>query len=175
MRSSYGWSWKLLLLVLFSSGCTYRYTAQHYPLEPERIPYFAVTDTVSVINDQSSDEDLIFKTAGPHKWVCSLRQLTDVASEGVRKEFRIRDTPVGEDGQKVLRLAVTGAQIEEGMWKIRGIVDLDVETGTGLKKRLIGNNSTPGNLNRALNGAIALAIIELFKDEDIMSYLGSDY
>jgi len=26
-----------------------------------------------------------------------------------------------------------------------------------------------------LNGAIALAIIELFEDEDIMNYLGSDY
>jgi len=48
---------------------------------------------------------------------------------------------------------------------------ITVELGSGVKKELKVRNSSPATVETAYNGAVALAVIEIMNNQEIMSYL----
>ena len=58
-----------------------------------------------------------------------------------------------------------------GFTRITGKLSLKVATGDGYMNIYEVLNATPWTIDRALNGAISLAVIELLKDEKIRNYL----
>ena len=62
-----------------------------------------------------------------------------------------------------------------GFARITGKVNLKVVTGDGYMNIYDVKNPTPWTIDRAFNGAISLAIVELLNDEKIRNYLKYQY
>jgi len=154
-----------------ASGCTHHYDPNPYPIQSDRIPPFDVRGTVDVLNNQPETEAVHIGSVGAHKWMGSLRNFTETVVFSLRMELANRKVRVGADSEKTLKLAVTKVALESGMWMARGLVYLTVETGEGFQKEFIGINSTPAGQFRAWDGAIALAVIDILNDKEILNYL----
>lgn len=161
----------VLLALLGPLGCTHHYNPSVYPLDPERIPALSIEPAVDVVNNQPMQEDVLVGEQGAHKWKGNLNAWTDVAVRTVVHFLKHRNVAVQEGAPRVLKLAVTKAELRPDLFRVWGVVHLMVETGSGMKKVFIGRNATPGSFQRAYDGAIALAVIDLLKDGETVRYL----
>jgi hypothetical protein len=130
-----------------------------------------ITQPVALVNVQNLTSERLLGAVKIHKYYGSLRSLTDAVITSAKAELSKRNIPVANDAQKKLNVSVNDAKLVRGMWVIRSILDLKVVTGSGLEKVYHVENATPASVARAYDGAAALAVVEIFSDEDIISYL----
>jgi hypothetical protein len=167
----------LIILCLASlAGCTtHHYQSSVYRLGEDRLPsldYLDIKQPVSIINAEDDDQERLLAKMGPHKFYGAMHALTETAVKTARNELVKRDIAVVDSASSTLRLRVTSARFVRGRWVVRGVIELEVVTGSGLVKTFHAENATPTmDLPRAHDGAAALAVIEMFNDEEIRRYL----
>ena len=162
------------------SGCAIhnQYEPELHPLDPARFAALnkvELSKKISVINAQASKQDLLLGEAGAHDYYGSLRDITEAAVMHAKDELAKREVDVGADNgaDKTLSLKVTSAKMIKGMWVMRAVIDMSVETGDGLTKAYHAENASPMGVERAYNGAAAIAVIEIFSDPEILEYISA--
>jgi hypothetical protein len=88
----------------------------------------------------------------------------------VRQWLNQYKVPISGNSQKTLKLHISNAKIENCGLQCT-ILTLNVETADGIK-RSFSVDMCAGGLNRSAGYSINLAVVELIRDSDILSYLG---
>lgn len=166
--------YKLVFALIITFVLTSCAKIHHLPVaqqvDPQNIQEFNIDKSFSVINNQPSRERLILGKFYLGSFYSSLFEFTDVAVASLNSELSQRGMTISDDAEKVLKLAVTDAQISEVGFRWKCAVSLDIETDEGYKASYVVNNLTPSN-TRVCGGAITMAITELLKDQKVISYL----
>ena len=106
-----------------------------------------------------------------HKYEGNLNELTEKAIELLTVELKQRGAIISDEAEKVLKLAVKKAGIERGKYRKRVFLTLQVETGEGYNIEFPAQNLSPAKPNRAMGGAITLALTDMFNDQKILEYI----
>ena len=169
----------IVLITVFGllvTGCTINRTYEwtEYKFEANRITnpdQFMREGSVSIINAQTVDESVIIAKVGARRWYASYKQLTDNVVEQLTKELKKRKIAVSPDSSKTLQIKVVGTDFKMGMWNWRGTMNVHIRAGNNYTKDILASNSTPGGVDEAFSGAVAIAVIEILNNPDIREYL----
>jgi len=143
-------------------------------LAPERVtssPGFAENQEIQILKGKSNDADKILGSIGLHKYYGSKQALTDGIVDQLGRELQKRQVEVNGTAGKSLVIAVTRTSFEQGMRKIAATLDFTVKFGNGKVKTYYVRNSSPGTVPRTFNGALALAVLEIINDPEVIAYI----
>jgi predicted component of type VI protein secretion system len=165
------------ILGILTAGCgtvdrTYEWT--EYKVKADRIinpDEFAKEGTVSIINAQADDAPKLVHSFGAGRWYASYKQLTEAIVQQLTNELVKRNITVSPDAVKSIKIKVTGTDFEMGMWKWRGTLEMHLQAGNHYAKDIVVSNSTPGGVDEAFDGAVAIAVIEILNNSNIRAYL----
>lgn len=159
------------VLLFLVSACTHHYTPtpDRYPIE--KITDFKPTATINIVNAQPSDADFLYAAGGGHEHYGKLNAWTDVAITIAKQELKKRGMSAAPNANKTLKMSVVHGNIEFGMWRSRGAITLNIETGDGYEKTYRTENATPGGIHYAIDGALMRAVVAMFNDDDVAAYL----
>jgi hypothetical protein len=164
------------ICLVFMAGCsshnTYNWT--EYRIQSNRITtsdWFVKENSVSIINAQPNDTPVILGAIGGYILDGSLKQLTDSIIAQLTRELTKRKITVSRDASKTLEIKVESTGFEQGVWKVRANLNVHLQAGKSYAKDFLVSNSTPTTLNQAFDGAIALAVIDILNNPDILKYL----
>lgn len=168
----------LLALVILTSGCAIRhdYAWQEYQIEPQRVPLVAQVANagpVQVIKGTAEETEMFMGNVGAHQYYGNRQQLLNAIADQLILELGKQGIVVNDSASKSMKVGLSSSSFEAGMWKIAASLAYSVELGNGTSRSYSVRNSTPGTVERAYNGAVALAVIDILNDEEVISYLGN--
>lgn len=170
-RSFFSHFFSGFILLFLLGGCTHHYIPNASTFKLDAITEFSSNNTISLVNAQSSTEDVLFASRGAHKFYGNFKKWTDTAIEISKRELNERGMNIEDDSQKSLKLSIETVNATFGFWVLRCEVTLKVETSDGYVKSYLGDNRSPASLYRAADGAVMRAVTEMLRDEKIVTYL----
>lgn len=166
----------ILLLFLVITGCAIKhdYVWNEYQITPERILSeisFTEGQEIRIIKGKSNDAKICLGNVGPHQYYGSEQSLTDGIIEQLAKEMRTKGLEIKNTAEKSLEITVNRSNFERGMWKIAAAIEYTVKFGNGKTKSYTVRNSSPATVDRTYNGAVALAVIKIINDLEVLNYI----
>ena len=176
---SYFIPWIFAIAIL--SGCSFNhdYVWEEYPISPERV-VIAETDKDSTntgsIEIKSGDNDtkkilLGHINMNAHYWYGSLQLLADSIVTQLSGELIKRNYTLGANSKKTVEVKVDSYSLEPGMWRYAYNIDFEITLGNGIVRKFHVKNSSPASPVRGINGAVALAVIEIMNSRDFIDYI----
>ena len=159
------------VILFFFGGCAHNYIPNASTFELDSIAEFSTTNSIAIVNSQSSTSDVLFGANMGHKFYGNYQDWTDTAIEITRRELSERGMNVAIDARKSLQLSIETVEGTFGTWVVLCEVTLKVETGESYVKTYLGKNRSPGGLYRAADGAVMRAVAEMLRDKKIIAYL----
>lgn len=164
----------LLLMVMVLQGCgTTHYVPREYEISPERISSFTVKGHIEVTNLQTDSRQVVFYDGPGQEWVGDYKAVSDHLRDQMQKEIAkhtlLNPGPIKKSiGVQVVRLE---GYNPIGAFHLSSAMDVSVVLGNGktLVKHL--KSATGGNMNRMLNGILALGTIDILNDLEVRQYL----
>jgi hypothetical protein len=173
-------TYKPIVITLFVilTGCTinHDYVWKEYPITPDRISLqinFTEGQQIRLIKGKSPDSKIFLGHVGAHHYYGTLQSLTDGIVDQLAKEMENRGLTVNNAADKSLEITVNRSQFERGMWKIAATIELTVKFGNGNTKYYTVRNSSPATVDRTYDGVVAIAVIELIKDPEVLTYINT--
>jgi len=166
----------LILLLIIITGCAIKhdYVWKEYPIKPERISSqtsFTEGQGIRIIKGKSNDATICLGIVGVHAFYGNEQSLTDSIVDQLAKEMRKKGLEIKNTAEKSLEITVNHSIFEPGTWKRAAIIDYTVKFGNGKAKFYTVRNSSPGPVYRIYNGAVALAVIEIINDQEVLNYI----
>jgi hypothetical protein len=164
----------VLCLSLTSCAIKHDYVWSEYPIAAERvlIPVGTVQgQEVRILRGKSNDSKRFLGNVGVHQYYGSEQSLTEAIAEQFGKELQKLRCSVKDSAGKSLEITVNRAVFEQGMWKIAATIDFTVKFGNGKEKTFSVRNSSPGTVYGTYDGAIALGVIEMVNNSELMTYI----
>ncbi len=173
------WTYKpvILILFLFLTGCAIKhdYVWHEYAIAPERISsqnIFKEGQEIRIIKGKSNDSKIVLGSVGAHRYYGSEQTLTDAIVDQLSKELRNRRIEIKNTAEKSLEITANRSKFEQGMWKMAATIEFTVKFGNGKTKSYTVRNSILSTFaDRAYNGAVAWAVIEIINDPEVLTYI----
>ncbi len=166
-------TWRALVLAALLVGCTHRYVQKEYVIDTERIAPFQTGAPVRLVSDQpSSEEQIVFRNMG-HKFLTDYAAVNDVLLAQLEKEIRKRGGAVTPDAAKVLRVTVIEMSGHAGFATLDASLRTRLQVGDAAPRELLVANTSPADVYRAFNGAIARTVMEILSDRQVLNFLAS--
>ncbi len=170
---------KILLLFVFISlttGCiSHHYDPTGYILiAPETLPAVTIKNSVTLINNQPSDEEIFIYNLGAHQWYANLHLWTDEAIKALAQAIESRGGKIVENSDKVIKVSVAEAKADTNMWTGSSTfyVTIEYETGNHIRKKITGSQyAHPFFSTWPLDRATERAVRDLLSDKEIVNYL----
>jgi hypothetical protein len=176
---------KLIIAILFLvlTGCgiiehKHDYTWKEYPITSERIsPQVNFTEgrEVNIIKGKTNDSKVLMGDltilAHTHKYYGSLQLLTDGIADQLTKEMRNKRLEIKSTAEKSLEITVNRSTFELGTWAGTATMEFTVKFGNGNTKSYTVKNTSPNSIDQIYNGAVALAVIEIINDLEVLTYI----
>jgi len=175
MKKSHFWM-LLALVTVLTSGCAIRhdYTWQEYQIAAAKISpdvHFSEEQAISIVSGDSDKKIIFLGNVGAHQYFGSEQSLADGIVEQLSKELAARGLKVAEGEKKSLEIKVNGSHFEQGMWKIAATLDCSIKFGNGKENSFSVRNSSPATVDRTYNGAVAMAVIKIINDPEVLAYI----
>lgn len=171
------WTITWTFIFLFS-GCSIKhaYMWKEYPIDSKRvntsIGYNGNGNSRLEVTTGRSDTRTVFLgNVGAHQYYGSEQSLAEAIASQLSKELEKRGVAIDNGAGKKLEVTVDRSRFEQGMWAISANIDCTIAFGEGRQKTYSVRNSSPGTVDRAYNGAIALAVIEILNDREVADYI----
>jgi len=166
----------VLVVIFLIAGCTIKhdYIWVEYPITPERLNLhdsFDESKEIRIIKGDSDDSQIFLGNVGAHHYFGSLQSLTDGIADQLEMELAQRQLEINNTAEKSLEITVMWTKFERGMWKIAATLDFQVKFGNGKIKSYSVRNSSPATVDRTYNGAVALSVIEIINDWEVLAYI----
>jgi len=174
MQSTYKPIVLILLLILTGCAIKHDYVWIEYPITPERISSqkgFTEGQEIGIIKGKSNDSKIFLGNVGAHQYYGSEQSLTDGIVDQLAKEMRNKRLEIKNTAEKSLEITVNRSNFKRGMWKIAATIEFTVKFGNGKTKSYTVMNSSPATVDRTYNGAVALAVIEIINDPEVLTYI----
>jgi len=164
----------VVVVIGLTSGCshmlTHTYTPKVSKFDMDKIHKFSVKNDVTLINRQSDSQQVLFAKNAMHTFYTDYNDWTDVAVVITSRELLKRGGHVSADAEKSLELSVLSSKVTSGGWGFRGHTKLHAKTGSGYEQTY--HAEVPSSiLNRAADGALARAVMQMLSDKEIAAYL----
>jgi hypothetical protein len=163
---------------LLGSGCTIQLKPilkySEVPVEslPNKMDIFG---TVTVLNNQPSKKKFPLDNESGGQYVANLYDWTQMAVMQTESALQDLGGSVGDNGQKILRLSVTGMKLEDTSGGQICTINLNAQTNDGRTHDYeISHYATAGFIlspRYACSKAISDAISELLNDTEIRKFL----
>jgi len=167
---------RILMLpgVLFLSGCmSFTYHPAEYVLDDGRIDDFNVSGSVDVENGSIADESMVIFD-GVVTWSTSRKEINSALTAQLQEEVN-RHGVVRGTKSKPLQVTVNNYHAEQPGFVFKVSNDFTVSGDGGFKKDFKITDTTNGNIGgdiiRSFNSAIAVSVIHVLKDPDVLAYL----
>jgi hypothetical protein len=160
----------LVALSVLLGGCTHLYQPAEYVIADERIPGIPVGPPIRIVGEPSAMNDQVVFTQGVHTWVTNYSEVTTALVAQLTKEMTKRGQPVSDSASKTIRLTVLSLEAN-GHFAIDASMLLRLQLGAARPKELSIFNKSWANLDRALNGTIARAVMQILSDPDVYAFL----
>lgn len=166
----------LIILILGLSGCAIKhdYKWREYFIAPDRLTSQIKNKNaqpLKIIKNKSSNSKKLLGNVGAHQYFSNDQEFTNGIADQLTTELRKKRIKIMDTAEKSLAIRVDSAHFERGMWKIATNLDFTITLGGKKIKSLTVRNSSPGAVDRAYDGAIALAVIEIINDPEIAAYI----
>ncbi len=166
----------ILILILVITGCARKhdYVWNEYPITPGRISSqisFTEGQKIRILKGKSNDLKIFLGNVGPHQYYGSEQSLTDGIVDQLVKEMRNKGLLTNNTAEKSLEITVNRSNFRRGMWKLAATLEFTVKFGNGKTKSYTVRNSSPDTVYRTYNGAVALAVIEIINDPEVLTYI----
>jgi hypothetical protein len=164
----------ILFVVLSACSINHDYVWKEYPITSDRISSqsnFAQDHEISIIKGKSDQSKVFLGNVGAHKYYGNLQLLTDGIVDQLSKEMRNRHVQIKNEAKKSLEITVNRVNFEQGMWKIATTMELTAKFGNGKTKSYTVRNSSPATVDRTYDGVVAIAVIELINDTELLTYV----
>ena len=165
----------LVAMCLCLAGCgeiRHDYSWKEYSIDPERITsdVSLVGSNIKVIKGSTDTAERNLGNVSIHNYYSNLQHLNDSIVEQLKIELRKKGAVINGSG-KTIKITLNSAEFVRGMWKIAADFKFTVELGNGKKKELTIRNSSPTTVDRTYDGAVAISVINIMNDQEIMDYL----
>ncbi len=166
----------ILVFLLVLTGCTIKhdYTWMEYPITSDRVPsQNSITEgrEIRIIKGKSDNSKIFLGRVGAHHYYGSEQSLTDGIADQLAKELQKKNLVINNTSEKSLEIEVNYSNFEQGTWKIAVTLEFTVKFGNGKTKSYTVRNSSPTSVDRTYNGAVALAVIEIINDQEVLTYI----
>jgi hypothetical protein len=173
--------WRALALVLVAAlpggGCSinYYYTPGVYEIAEGRVSPMQTVGVVDVVSVQEADEDrsFVFWQQGAAVWHTDRAQVAEALAAQLETEIVRQGGRVGSEARHRMGLAVPHVGMVTGAWRSRGDLTVYVTLDGETPRTFDIENKSPGNIWRTMNGAIAIAVIEILNDPGIRDWLAA--
>ena len=171
----------VLFLLLFPAGhagaATHEYVWSEYPIDADRVSsqiVFAEGRELWVAAGKSGTARIVLASIGANEYFGSRQQLADAIVTQLTREMRNKGIRIVDTAGKSLEIKVDRTGYEMGLVKFAATIEFTVKFGNGSTKTYVVRNSTPGPVERAYNGAVALAVIRIMNDAEVFSYINKE-
>lgn len=177
-----GVSWRLVAVAVVAAllgGCTqstqrHDYEWTEFVIKTKRLhemESLIAGKTVSLDSRPTSDTQLLLGELGAHEYYGSLGQLSRAVASQLAIELSKRGIEVEDNAPKSIRINLSNARLERGLFRIRAHFDIDIEAGNGYSREFAISQSTALTVPRAYNAAVARAVTEILNDRKVIFYL----
>ena len=167
----------LLFILFMLAGCSINHQvipAQEQNIDLSMLPRLTIDQSVDLVGKKQSTNGLIrVCSAGAHKYYANVDDLTLGAIAAARDILTRNSVTIDPKGEKKLSIAAQDAVCDIGWWSIGYYATIRVTAGQDIVKTFKGEQNighvfgTSWAVEQALNNAV----IEMFKDPDILNYL----
>jgi len=165
----------IIAVPFLAYGCTHHHVPDPYHYEISLANDFSSTSSISLENVQTSTEDVLFATMGPHKFFANLQRWTESAITLTRQELAKRGMKVEENAAKILKLSINSVKTTPYTWVFRCETTLKVETGDGYTRTYLGQSDISAWVYHiayvTADNSVTQAVSEMLEDPQITNYL----
>ncbi len=166
----------IFMLFLVLCGCTVKhdYVWNEYSIRSERLVSknsFTEGQEIRIIKGKSDDSNKLFAKIAHHHYYGSDQFLTDGIADQLAKEMAKMRLTIKNQAEKSLEITVNSSNFKQGGFSSAVTLGLMIKFGNGKAKSYTVRNSSPGPLYRIYNGAVALAVIEIINDPEVLTYI----
>lgn len=161
----------LITLTISLSACgTVSYSPEEYEITNDRIDDFVVNGNIRIVNAQTDSSKKVF-FASTMDWVGDYKTVTEHLKSQLEKEIAENSKKVASDKSKIIEVKVINIKAEQKFFHFTSTMDLEYKLGNGKPGTITVSQGSPGNMWRVLNGTIALGVIEILKQDNVITYL----
>lgn len=165
----------VVVFVTGLTGCTIKhdYVWQEYPITEDRVTAatYSQGSKLNIIKGECNREVFMMGSIGPHEYYGSLQTLSDGIADQLAETLELKGITPDQASEKSLTIRVTHTDFEQGMWKVAATIDYEVAFTDGKIKKYSVRNSSPTTVEYTFNGAVALAVIEIMNDPEMLAYI----
>jgi hypothetical protein len=167
---------RVFLLVVFAisaSACSplmIQSDPAAFPINPEEVPKYNSQPSISVGNAYDKSQIVTISTVG-RGLEADLQQYTQTTVDILSGELDKQSINVRQNGDKDVILRVHDVVYEQGFWVLHTTLNLEAKLGNGETIVTEGDNRSPGNAWRSVNGALKRAVVELMKNQTFVDYI----
>lgn len=163
----------LVMLTLLLGACgTVDYVPEEYTIAKERIRSFDVNGEVVVENIQTDQNKVVF-FGGAKQWVGDYKSVTQHLVDQLNKEIGIHGSFKSKNSKKTIQVKVISLNAWPEFFHFNSSLNAIVKLGDGTEIPIRVTQGSPGNMWRVLNGTIALAVIDILKNQKVRDYLAN--
>ena len=163
----------LAFLATTLSACTVKrnYLPEEYEITNDRIEDFKVKGEIQIVNFQTDQSDRLIGTSGAVEMYGDYKSVTEHLKTQLEKEISENSTLLSSTTGKKIQLEVFNFWVELKAFRYVSRMNFNYKLGNNNSVSVRISHGTPGNIYRALNGSIALGVIEILKRDDVIAYL----
>jgi hypothetical protein len=143
-----------------------------FPVNPEEVPKYSSQPSISVGNAYEKPEIVTISTVG-RGLEADLQQYTQTTVDILSGELDKQSIKVRQNGDKDVALRVHDVIYEQGFWVLHTTLKLEAKLGNGETIVTEGDNRSPANAWRSVNGALQRAVVELMKNPAFVDYIAN--
>lgn len=166
----------IILLFLICIGCTRHYTPDPNAVPLNGVPDFTSSSSISIINNQSPSNEIIFSVRKYTNWTADLHKWTEAALVMTKKELEKHGMAISEGAEKSHKLSITQANHLPGRWKQQCSTALSIDLGNGYSNSYsqtehTGQFALINPIFRCVDAALMWVVSTMFKDPRVIEYL----
>ncbi len=162
----------LAITILTLQACgAIQYKPETYEISAERIQDFPLSGTVTVSNDQPDKTPTAFFDSGAAQFMGTYNEVSEHMAKQLSAEISKHGQVQSSSGQKTISVKITRLHARQHIFHFTSEMNFTVKLGNGETLEKFVSQGSPANMYRVLNGTIALGVIEILKDPQVLNYL----
>ena len=162
----------IAMFVLSLQACgTLEYTPETYEIAADRIPDFPLAGTVSVTNDQQDKTPRILFDNGATQFSSNYHAVTAHMVKQLTEEIKKHGQVKNSGTKKTIAVKITSLTAEAKFFHFNTAMSFNVTLGNGKSFTLSVTQGSPASVPHALNGTVALGVIQILKQNQVLKYL----
>ena len=166
----------LLILTLLFSACSHIvYPRGPIPVEMDKVGPIVSSNEISLVNAVKESKQTLVATNGSDKFFADYHKWTDFIVDQLQTELVKRNVQVKPESNNIFKVTVPSLRFFWGSWAIRCIVNVQIERSDGTWGKTYEGNNAGRFIERAIDGAVHKAIVEILRDEGFRSAISAAY